>query len=88
MRLKEVANVTSPEARQILVTPFDPQTAGSIRKGIEAANLNLNPMLERGLTNKTINVPSPHWMKICGKKLSNRPKKRQKIKGGLREIRP
>jgi len=46
MRLKEVANVTSPEARQILVTPFDPKQLARFEKGSKAANLNLNPMLE------------------------------------------
>ena len=30
MRVKELANITTPESRQILITPFDPQTAGAI----------------------------------------------------------
>lgn len=55
MRIKELANITTPESRQILITPFDPQTAGSIAKGIEKANLNLQPMVE-GHTIR-INVP-------------------------------
>ena len=46
MRLKELANVTAPEARMLLITPFDPQTAGAISKGIEKANLNLQPILD------------------------------------------
>jgi len=55
MKLKELANVTAPEPRQILVTPFDPQTAGSISKGIEKANLNIQPILEGTLIR--INIP-------------------------------
>lgn len=55
MRLRDVANVTAPEARQLLITPFDPQTAGSISKGIEKANLNLQPMLDGHVVR--INVP-------------------------------
>jgi len=55
MRLKELAHVTSPESRQLLVTPFDPQTAAAISKGIERANLNVQPILERGVIR--INIP-------------------------------
>jgi len=55
MRLKEVANVTSPEARQLLITPFDPQTAGPIAKSIEKANLNVQPILEGNVVR--INIP-------------------------------
>ncbi len=46
MRIKELANVTTPEARQILITPFDPQTTNAIAKGIEKANLNLQPIVD------------------------------------------
>jgi ribosome recycling factor len=55
MRIKELANVTTPEARQILVSPFDHQTAGPIAKAIEKANLNLQPVLEGHVIR--INVP-------------------------------
>ena len=46
MRIKELASISAPESRQILITPFDPQTASAISKGIEKANLNLQPLLE------------------------------------------
>ncbi len=55
MRVKELASITAPEARQILITPFDPQTAGAIAKGIEKANLNLQPVVEGHAIR--INVP-------------------------------
>lgn len=55
MRVKELASITTPEARQILISPFDPQTASAIAKGIEKANLNLQPVLEAGAIR--INVP-------------------------------
>lgn len=55
MRIKELANVTTPEPRQILVTPFDPQTSGAIAKGIEKANLNVRPIVEGQVIR--INVP-------------------------------
>lgn len=55
MRLKELGNITTPEPRQILITPFDPQTALAIAKGIEKANLNLQPRVEGSAIR--INVP-------------------------------
>jgi ribosome recycling factor len=55
MRIKELANVTVPEPRQLLISPFDPQTAAAIAKGIEKANLNLQPVLEGQVIR--INVP-------------------------------
>lgn len=55
MRIKELANVTVPEPRQLLISPFDPQTAGFIAKGIEKANLNLQAIIEGNVIR--INVP-------------------------------
>ena len=55
MRIRDLANVTTPEARQILITPFDPQTAGPIAKGIDKANLGMQAMLEEGIVR--VNVP-------------------------------
>ncbi len=55
MRIKELANITTPESRQLLVSPFDPQTTAAIAKGIERANLNLQPVVEGQAIR--INVP-------------------------------
>lgn len=53
--LKAVANVTVPEARQIVVTPFDPSTCHAIAKGIEAANLGIHPMVDGKIVR--LNIP-------------------------------
>ena len=42
-RLQEIAGFAVPEARQLLVTPFDPQNLESIEKAIQNAGLGLNP---------------------------------------------
>lgn len=55
MRIRDLATVTVPEPRMLLVSPFDPQTAGPISKAIEKANLNLQPILEGNIIR--INVP-------------------------------
>ncbi len=54
MRLKDVANITVPEARQILVTPFDASITSSIGKAIETS-LSLHPIVEANLVR--VNVP-------------------------------
>ncbi|HSX12049.1 MAG TPA: ribosome recycling factor [Rhabdochlamydiaceae bacterium] len=84
MRLKELANISSPEPRQILVNPFDPQTAPAIRKGIENANLNLQPILEG--SHVRINVPPMD--ESMRKEIAKQGKKKaEEAKVVIREIR-
>ncbi len=46
VRLKDIASVTAPEARQLLITPFDPSNSAAIGKGIEKANLGVMPIVD------------------------------------------
>lgn len=46
MKLKEVANVSIPEPRQLLIQPWDLTTMPAIEKGIQKANLGLNPAID------------------------------------------
>ena len=55
MPLKAVANITVPESRQIVVTPFDHSNINAISKGIEAAKLGINPIVDGKVVR--INVP-------------------------------
>lgn len=55
VRLKEVATVSAPESRQLLITPFDPKSCGAIGKAIEKANLNIQPIVEGNVVR--INIP-------------------------------
>lgn len=41
--LNQVANVTAPEARMLLVSPYDRSVLGAIDKAIQDANLGFNP---------------------------------------------
>lgn len=45
MRLKDIASVTVPESRQLLITPFDPQNASAIGKAIDKA-LGFNTIVD------------------------------------------
>src|SRR5258708_40340564 len=41
--LRDIATITVPEPRQLLITPFDKGAIGAIEKGILKSDLNLNP---------------------------------------------
>lgn len=46
MRIRELAGITTPESRQILIQPWDAQTAGAIEKAIQKSNLGINPAMQ------------------------------------------
>jgi len=54
--IKQTATVTSPDARQIIVQPWDKSQIGEIEKAIMVANLGLNPKNEGEILR--INVPT------------------------------
>src|SRR4051812_2436444 len=53
--LNQVANVTTPDARTIMVAPWEPSTLGAIEKAILAANLGLTPQND----GKVVRIPLP-----------------------------
>ncbi len=55
MRLLELASISTPEMRTIMIQPWDASTVQAIDKGIQAANLGLNPSLDGKIIR--INLP-------------------------------
>ena len=55
MPLNQVATVNAPEPRLLVVQAFDKSTIGDIIKGIQSADLGLNPIADGA----TIRVPIP-----------------------------
>ena len=53
--LKEVAAVTTPDARTIMVQPWDKSVIRELEKGIIDANLGFNPLVDGGI----LRVPVP-----------------------------
>src|SRR3954463_11767380 len=47
MRIRELAGITTPESRVIMITPWDKTTLHPIEKAIQKANLGLNPSVDR-----------------------------------------
>src|SRR5476649_938391 len=44
--LKQVASVSSPDGRSLLISAFDKNSVGAIRKAIETSDLGLNPNVD------------------------------------------
>ena len=42
--LKALANISVPEPRTLLISPFDPKSIPEIEKGINIANIGINPV--------------------------------------------
>lgn len=55
MRIKDCAAISTPDARVILITPWDAGLAKAIEKGIQVANLGFNPIVDA----KSVRVPLP-----------------------------
>lgn len=84
MRIKDLATISVPEARQLLISPFDAQTAGPIAKGIEKANIGLQAILENG----TVRIPVPALNEEVRKDIVKQAKKKaEDAKVSVRESR-
>src|SRR5262245_3810707 len=55
MRIRELAGITTPEPRMLLIQPWDAGTTHPIEKAIQKANLGLNPAVQ----GKTIRIVLP-----------------------------
>lgn len=84
MRLKEVAQVTAPEPRMILITPFDPKNTNTIAKAIEKANLGIQPIADGNAVRMRIppmdESMRKEMVKVCHKR-------REDAKIGIRNLR-
>ncbi len=54
-RLREIANISAPEARLLVVSPYDPTSLSSIEKAILAANVGVTPIND----GRIIRIPIP-----------------------------
>ena len=46
MRIRELAGITTPEPRMLMITPWDASTIQPIEKAIQKSNLGLNPAVQ------------------------------------------
>lgn len=45
-RLREIANIATPEPRLLVINPYDPTSLGAIEKAILAANIGVTPITD------------------------------------------
>lgn len=55
MKLKAMAVISTPDARSILIQPFDPGTLHDIQRAISESRLNLNPVIDA----RSVRLPIP-----------------------------
>jgi ribosome recycling factor len=84
MRLKDIASITTPEARQLLITPFDPQNASVIGKAIEKSNIGFTPVVD----GHVVRIKIPPMTEELRKKMAKIcHEEREKTKVSIRNIR-
>lgn len=70
--LNQLAGISVPESRQLLITPYDRSTLASIEKAIKASDLNINPVNDGAAIRLTIPPLTEdrrkEFVKILGKK--------------------
>ncbi|WP_221029869.1 ribosome recycling factor [Actomonas aquatica] len=55
MRIKDCAAISTPDSRMIVIQPWDKGVIQAVSKGIQIANIGLNPVVDGGL----VRVPLP-----------------------------
>jgi len=65
-RLRDIANISTPEPRLIVISPFDPSSLSAIEKAISAANIGITPISDGRL----VRVPIPELSEQRRKELA------------------
>lgn len=82
--LKQLASISAPEPRQLLVTPFDKNAAKDIEKAILASDLGINPRIDGGLIRLILPEPTEERRKELVKVAK---KETEEAKVAIRNIR-
>ena len=69
--LKNMANITVPDPRTLMITPFDPKSIGDIEKGINIAEIGITPTND----GKVIRLVIPQLTEERRKELTKTTKK-------------
>ncbi len=82
--LKNIANISVPDPRTLLISPFDPKSIGEIEKAINIANLGINPSND----GKNIRLVIPQVTEERRKELTKTVKKMgEEAKVAIRNLR-
>lgn len=84
MRLQDIATISVPESRTILISPFDVNNVHAIAKGIEAAKLNLQAIVD----GKSVRIKIPEMDQSVRQEMVKQAKrKNEEAKVGIRNAR-
>lgn len=87
LKVNELATITTTDARTIVIDPWDKSVIGEIRKGILAANVGLNPVIDGEIIR--INLPMmtmedrQEYVKLLSTKLESGKVMIRQIRGGI-----
>ncbi|MBQ1471090.1 ribosome recycling factor [Eubacterium sp. AB3007] len=82
--LKNLTNISVPDPRQLLITPFDPKSLGDIERAINAANVGITPSND----GKNIRLVIPQLTEERRKELTKSTKKMgEEAKVAVRNLR-
>lgn len=82
--LKQIANITVPEAQLIVIKPFDPSTLKEMEKALLQSDLGFTPNTD----GKVIRIPVPPLSEETRKKLAHKVKElSEEAKVAIRNIR-
>ncbi|HBM15893.1 MAG TPA: ribosome recycling factor [Lentisphaeria bacterium] len=84
VKLKEMAGITTPEARLLVIQPYDPSSVGTIEKAIRASNIGINPVSDGKILRLPIPELSQERRAILSKQVSS---KAEETRVGIRNVR-
>jgi len=83
-RLRDIANVATPEPRLLVISPFDPSSRQAICQAIMAANIGITPIDD----GRVIRIPVPELSEERRKELSKVAKRMaEEAKVAIRNVR-
>jgi ribosome recycling factor len=75
LKVVELASISAPDPTQIIINPWDKSIIGDIKKGIEAANLGMNPFIDGEIIRISIPLLTTEdrekYVKLLSVKLEN-----------------
>lgn len=68
MKINQLANISVPEPRMLLITPYDKNTIKDIATGINSANIGVNPIVDADCIRISFPIPTEEVRKQLVKK--------------------
>lgn len=68
-KINQIANISVPEARILIIKPYDRSLLKNISSAIAAANIGIHPQIDADLIRLTFPAPTEETRKECLKKL-------------------